>query len=84
MTGEIVVRGGIDDAWAEAEMALPPGWYISNVRSRSERGRWSASATKGHDKTGTNYSGFGDTPAEALRNLAKRLRNDERPGHRDH
>lgn len=67
----------LDAAWAEAEAALPEGWYISNVRSKSPGGRWSASATlHGHD-TGANYSGFGETPPAALRALAARFRGDD-------
>ena len=61
-------------AWAEAEAALPEGFYISNVRSRSPGGRWAAAATLHGSDTGANYSGFGPTPAAALQALAAKFR----------
>lgn len=64
----------LDAAWAEAEAALPEGWYISNVRRRSLTGRYSASATLAGSETGVNVSGFGPSPAAALTALAARLR----------
>ena len=57
-------------AWAAAEASLPDGWYISSLRRRSPRSRWSASATLAGDLAGASRSGFGPTLPDALLALA--------------
>lgn len=63
----------LDEAWRETEAVLPETWYISNVRRRSPKGRYSASATVAYSDTGESMSGFGPTPAAALQALARRF-----------
>jgi hypothetical protein len=76
---------GLDEAWAEAEAALPEGWFIErlwlNPRPTWEaRSQSTAMRTISHQKdygwttTRPNIlpiSGRGDSPAAALRALAE-------------
>ena len=65
----------LDTAWRITEEALPEGYFISSIRTRSKIARWTAAATLDHDSFGASYSGFGPTPADALLALAARLQN---------
>lgn len=65
----------LDEAWADAEAALPEGWWFTAL-SRGHDGY----VAKAHDGTVINHrvwtieKGFGPTPAAALRALAVKLR----------
>lgn len=76
----------LDEAWAEAEAALPEAWYVRGLRRRyvgaagSGKG-WSATAVQGGigievrtRGTVPSRAGFGPTPAAALQALATALR----------
>ena len=72
--------GSLDEAWAEAEAALPEGWFIGGLTNHGYRGqgeRWLAQAYDGPVED-ANYRTFkaewADTPAAALHALAAKLR----------
>lgn len=65
----------LDDAWAEAEAALPEGWHVGEVKNTAYRGdgeRWLAMAWEFGDDPDYRVfrCGYGDSPVEALRVLA--------------
>lgn len=71
------LRGSLDAAWAEAEAALPEGWFLV----LSDDPRYSAEATReGYHDPAIGWVGVqtrdatGPTPAAALRALAATLR----------
>ena len=67
-----VTTVSLDEAWAEAEAALPEGCVFQGVR-RSQLGMknsWVASYGDG----GGWFNFYGDTPAAALQALAAKLR----------
>lgn len=59
----------LDAAWAEAEAALPHEWRIESLEQR-----WDDSWEAGSGSSGSYIEAQGATPAEALRNLAAKLR----------
>ncbi len=76
----VIVGGGatieplshLDAAWREAEAALPDGWVMLELRNTGYRGegeRWLAMASPADDYM-RFCSGYGDSPAAALRALA--------------
>jgi hypothetical protein len=67
----------LDDAWAEAEAALPEGGYISRLGHDWPDADWFAKAQVYYpaDETGNSLAGGrGPTPAAALRALAAKLK----------
>lgn len=73
------VLDSLDAAWAEAEAALPEGWYMGVQHSNDDRGEYMAIAADMVWLTETltdDYHCYGPTPAAALRALAARLRGD--------
>jgi hypothetical protein len=85
MPAEVVVRGELDLAWAEAEAALPEGWAITSVERFHDLdgslSPWSVTASAS-DTTcphcGADEQHYtiaqGPTAAAALRALAAKLR----------
>jgi len=63
----------ITEAWALVESVMPEGYFISALRTRGKKARWSASVTLDLDPSGANYSGFGPTPVDALLDLRGKL-----------
>jgi hypothetical protein len=65
----------LDAAWAEAEAALPEGWWFE-AASRGFDGYLvkAKDGTMADGRVVTLEKGFGDTPAAALRELAAKLR----------
>lgn len=59
----------LDAAWHEAEQVLGPDWMIDSLAFHAAE--WVAHAVKGADG---NAQAFGDTPADALWNLAESAR----------
>jgi hypothetical protein len=77
----------LDAAWAEAEAALPEGWTLSGVHRSGQRGQTKRqayiAAAWGGRLLGQSVApspekgrriAYADSPAAALRALAKRLR----------
>lgn len=69
----------LDDAWAEAEAALPEGWFIGGLEllrlPTRNRPLWWAMAVQPMTIGGGRVSGEADaSPAAALRALAAKLR----------
>ena len=61
----------LDEAWQEAEAALPEGWKLIQLMD-DPTGGWAAFAAPTH--SGTEVEGNGPTPAAALHALAEALR----------
>lgn len=80
----------LDEAWAEAEAALPEGWRIFGVSEPAEtraldgvRRYWASAhgpVVRGRCDMGREHdeypreNGYGPAPADALRDLARALR----------
>lgn len=71
------VEGGLDAAWAEAEAALPEGWWgpsLGPEEAIKKAEAWRAFAWDRPTQRGRLIEGHGTTPAAALRALAEQLR----------
>lgn len=81
MGGHYVVSDSLDAAWAEAEAALPKGWWIVSVRRYYFGSSWRVDFGRPDDFDPSRYienSGpEKSTPAAALRALAAKLRERE-------
>lgn len=69
----------LDAAWAEAEAALPDGWFIARLEllrlPTRDRPLWQVLTSRPMTSgSGAMASGEGPTPAAALRALAAKLR----------
>jgi hypothetical protein len=68
----------LDDAWAEAEAALPEGWAWGHVQllvdDDGTNPEWQALV--GCPSTNETESALGPSPAAALRALAEKLREE--------
>jgi hypothetical protein len=70
--------GRLDAAWVEVSAAMPLGWYLESLRCTStgqlpeQRSfRWTATASS---PAGESLEGHGDEEVQALRSLARVLR----------
>ena len=74
----------LDEAWAEAQAALPEGAYVTSVASylvHPRTGRpaeWTATATHETRTWNSGIDARGPTPAAALHALAVRLKEKPR------
>lgn len=74
--GYVAHEARLDAAWAEAEAALPEGWYISELLAplRISGSQWSAIAAPPSVDGPESVFGHGPTAAAALHALAAKLR----------
>ena len=68
------LAGVLDRAWIEANAALPPGWHVCGLQHGGPHptSAWYASARDEHAYKGVE--GTGAHPAQALTDLAAKLR----------
>jgi hypothetical protein len=80
----MTMSNAMSEAWAHAEAALPPGWEVRAlvrgprlVSQAQDMHDWLAWARPTADSTNESrlpIAGRGDTPDDALEDLARRLR----------
>lgn len=74
----ICVALSLGAAWAEAEAALPEGWWITALTTRGFGDKeWHVTAENAINQSRLSADGYGPTPAAALSALAAKLREEQ-------